>query len=212
MRRPPTTFDLHVHTSRHSPDSVINAFSLVRRVAALGLTGVVITEHDHQWSEEELDELRAATPHVQVYAGVEVSTADGHFLCYGLTDATRTPPGIGVADLCAEVHRQGGVVVAAHPYRWGQDFDAILRDADPALDGLELMSNNMDEPLRVRALELWKTRRWAGLGNSDAHEEGIIGKCYTEFDHAVRDLRDLVEAIRSGQTTAMAREEVQLFD
>jgi len=49
--------------------------------AALGLTGVVITEHDWLWSEDELDELRAASPAMQVYAGVEVSAHEGHFLC-----------------------------------------------------------------------------------------------------------------------------------
>src|SRR5436190_11469854 len=148
-------FDLHIHTSRHSPDSSINAFSLLRQAERLGLAGVVITEHDWLWSDDELDELRAATPGIQVYAGVEVSAHEGHFLCYGLTDAGQVPKGIELKELCEIVHGQGGVVVAAHPFRWGQNFTEILAHC-PELDGLEVMSNNMDAALRERAKGAWQ--------------------------------------------------------
>ena len=106
----PTIFDLHMHTSRHSPDSVINPFSLMHRARDLKLDGIVITEHDFLWTEGELGELRAAVPQVMVFGGVEVSAKEGHFLCYGVTDPLRLPMGIGVAELCREVHRQGGAV------------------------------------------------------------------------------------------------------
>ena len=56
------TFDLHMHTSRHSPDSVMDPFALVRRAVEIGLDGVVITEHDWLWTENELHELRRAAP------------------------------------------------------------------------------------------------------------------------------------------------------
>ena len=52
-------FDLHMHTTRHSPDSEMDPFALVRRAQQLGLDGVVITEHDWLWTEPELEELRA---------------------------------------------------------------------------------------------------------------------------------------------------------
>jgi predicted metal-dependent phosphoesterase TrpH len=200
------TFDMHIHTSRHSPDSVINPFSLVRHAAELGLTGVVITEHDWLWTEQELDELRAATPEVQVYAGIEVSAAEGHFLCYGVTDPLRLPKGIHVKDLCREVHAQGGAVVAAHPYRWGQDFDSILIQ-EPLLDGLEIMSSNMDEPCRTKARACWSNHPtpWAALGNSDAHTLEKVAQCYTVFSEPIRDQMDLLEALRSGQMEARAR-------
>ena len=70
-------FDLHLHTSRHSPDSVIDPFELLDRARAAGLDGVVITEHDYLWPEDELDELRAAAPDLVVLSGVEVTGAAG---------------------------------------------------------------------------------------------------------------------------------------
>jgi predicted metal-dependent phosphoesterase TrpH len=199
-------FDLHLHTRRHSPDSTMNPFALVRRAAELRLDGVVITEHDFLWVPEELAELQAANPKVRVFAGMEVSAAEGHFLVYGIRDPFRVTAGIAVRDLCREVHRQGGAVVAAHPYRWGQDFDAVLSQAGRDLDGLELMSSNMDADLRNRASAAWSQHRHlAGLGNSDAHREEDVGVCYTRFETAIRDVKDLVEAIRAGKTSPMDR-------
>src|SRR5947209_3806985 len=144
-------FDLHMHTTRHSPDSHMDPNVLVRRARQIGLDGVVITEHDWLWTEDELRELRAVEPGLVVLAGVEVSCREGHFLAYGVTNPFAVPRGIGVAALCKEVHAQGGVVVAAHPYRWGQPFDRILEKERPELDGLELMSSNMDADCRRRA-------------------------------------------------------------
>jgi predicted metal-dependent phosphoesterase TrpH len=198
-------FDLHLHTSRHSPDSEMDPFVMLRRARDIGLDGVVITEHDWLWTEEELNELRSAAPDLVVLAGVEVSAREGHFLAYGLRDPFAVPHGIGVAALCREVHRQGGAVVAAHPFRWGQRFDEILRDAQPELDGLELMTNNMDAECRRRAAEIHRQRPLAGMGSSDAHHEDILGHCYTIFTDPVRTMADLVAGIRARRVTARQR-------
>jgi predicted metal-dependent phosphoesterase TrpH len=193
-------FDLHLHTSRYSRDSLMDPFDMVQRATEIGLDGVVITEHDWLWSESELDDLRAAAPGLTILAGVEVSTREGHFLAYGIQDPGEIPPWIRVADLCREMHRQGGVVVAAHPFRSRQEFDQILRLKQPALDGLELMSGRMDETCRMRAARVFRPELWAGLASSDAHHEDYLGCCFTEFDAEIHGNRDLVMAIRRRRT------------
>jgi predicted metal-dependent phosphoesterase TrpH len=198
-------FDLHMHTTRHSPDSEMDPLALVRRAQLVGLEGVVITEHDWLWTEAELEELRAAAPGLVVLAGIEVSAREGHFLTYGVHDPFALPRGIGVAEMCREVHRQGGAVVAAHPFRWGQCFDDILRTQEPELDGLELMTSNMDADIRRRAAEIGRRYGFTGLGSSDAHREEVLAFCYTDFDATIRDNRDLVEAIRSRRAVARER-------
>jgi predicted metal-dependent phosphoesterase TrpH len=193
-----------MHTTRHSPDSRLDPFVLIRRAKELGLDGVVITEHDWLWTETELDELRANAPNLVVLAGVEVSALEGHFLAYGVRDPFAIPKGIGVAELCRAVHRQGGAVVAAHPFRWGQPFGEILYEAQPELDGLEAMSSNMDDYCRRRTAELLQVpglRPLARLGCSDAHEEKVLGACYTTFEGTIRDGRDLIDAIRGRRAT-----------
>jgi predicted metal-dependent phosphoesterase TrpH len=204
-RRINLKFDLHMHTTRHSPDSQMDPIDLVRRAVEIGLDGVVITEHDWLWTEAELEELRGTAPGLLVFGGVEVSTQEGHFLAYGVHDPFAIPAGIGAADLCREVHRQGGAVVAAHPFRWGQPFDEILREEQPELDGLELMTNNMDPICRERAAQIWRELPLAGIGSSDAHQLTVLGACYTEFDWVIQSPNDLVRAIRSRRAVAHDR-------
>jgi predicted metal-dependent phosphoesterase TrpH len=200
------SFDLHMHTRRYSPDSEIDPFELVRRAREIGLDGIVITEHDKLWPEDELEELRAAAPGLVVLAGVEVSGRNGDLLCYGVTDISELRRGMAWGDLCREVRRQGGASVAAHPYRWGQDFDALLAAEQPDLTGLEMMSNNMDPDIRQRAAEfLDRNPDYATLGNSDAHALEVVGVCYTEFDAEIRTSADLVAVIRGRKGQPRAR-------
>src|SRR5438876_7061058 len=199
-------FALHLHPTRHSPDSQMDPFALCRRAREIGLDGVVITEHDWLWTEEELRALRELHPDLVILAGIEVSAREGHFLAYGVQDPFAVPRGIGVAVLCKEVHRQGGAVVAAHPFRWGQPFADILQREQPELDGLELMTSNMDADCRRRAAEIKRGRPLAGLGSSDAHREEVLGFCYTDFDAQIRNSQDLVEAIRGRRAVAYERD------
>jgi predicted metal-dependent phosphoesterase TrpH len=198
-------FDLHMHTLRYSPDSQMDPFTLVRQARRVGLDGVVITEHDWLWTEAELEELRAAAPGLIVLAGIEVTAQEGHFLVYGVKNPYALPKGIRVADLCREMHHQGGAVVAAHPFRWGQPFDEILRDQQPDLDGMELLSNNMDPTCREKAARVFRELSLAGLGCSDAHHEEVLGVCYTEFGADIRNVHDLVDAIRKRRSVPCER-------
>jgi predicted metal-dependent phosphoesterase TrpH len=190
-------FDLHLHTNRHSPDSVTPPLELVRRAREVGLDGVVLTEHDYLWTEEELHDLRAFAPDLVILAGVEVTGRGGDVLCYGVTNPFALPRGAEWGHIIREVHRQGGVAVAAHPYRWGQPFDKVAKDAGADLDGVEVMSNNMDPGLRAKAAALLaRSPQYAQLGNSDSHAPDTVGCCYTEFAATVRTNADLVAAIR----------------
>jgi predicted metal-dependent phosphoesterase TrpH len=195
-------FDLHMHTERYSPDSEIDPYNLVRRAKKIGLDGIVITEHDRLWPEAELEELRQAAPGLIVLGGVEVSGRNGDLLCYGVTDLSNLRRGMAWGDLCREVARQGGATVAAHPFRWAQDFDGLIAEQRPELTGLEMMSNNMDPDVRRQAgAFLRRNPGYATLGSSDAHEVAVVGACYTEFEAEIRTSVDLVRAIKERKGT-----------
>ncbi len=198
-------FDLHMHTRRHSPDADSDPFDLVRAAVKAGLDGIVITEHDWLWTEPELEELRAAAPNLVILAGVEVTGRGGDVLCYGVTNPFAIPRGTEWGPLTREVHKQGGACVAAHPNRWNQPFEKLLNEQKPELDGIEVMSNNMDAGLRAKAAELLvKYPHFAQLGNSDSHQPWSVGCCYTDFDTDIRTTADLVAAIRGKKGVAKA--------
>ena len=198
-------FDLHLHTSRHSPDSETDPFELLEAARKAGLDGIVLTDHDYLWPEEELEELRAAEPSLVILGGIEVTGRGGDMLVYGISDASTLTRGIACSDLVREVHRQGGAAVAAHPNRWGQPFEKVVRDSGVELDGIEVMSNNMDAELRREAQELLKRYpHYAQLGNSDSHAPWSVGCCFTDFDATIRTSADLVEAIRGRKGVAVS--------
>src|SRR5215813_9292992 len=96
-------FDHHLHTSRHSPDSIIDPLELIERARAAGLDGVVITDHDYQWHADELAELAARAGGLRVFSGAEISAREGHFLVYGLPSLEEAPAGITLAELLRTV-------------------------------------------------------------------------------------------------------------
>jgi predicted metal-dependent phosphoesterase TrpH len=191
-------FDHHVHTSRHSPDSVIDHRDLVDRARAAGLDGVVITDHDYQWEPGELAELAAyARPlGITVLSGAEVSAREGHFLVYGMPDVAEVPPGVELSALLQAVRRHDAAVVAAHPFRWDQDFEAIIAEHGPVFDALELVSNNVVRETRDRTARLLARHAMGATGSSDGHEPEVVGCYFTQFPGEVTSIADFVAALR----------------
>ena len=191
-------FDHHLHTARHSPVSVIDPDDLIERARAVGLDGVVITEHDFQWPADELAELaaRGAQRGLTVLSGVEVSAREGHFLVYGLSNPFEAPPGIWLPDLLAAVRRQGAAVVAAHPFRWDQDFEGLVARHGAAFDALELVSNNVTPETRRKTERLLQKHPMGATGSSDGHELGAVGCYYTEFPGPIATMADFVAALK----------------
>ena len=191
-----TKFDHHIHTSRHSPDSVLDAFHLLERIREIGLDGVVITEHDYQWHADELAELAARADGIQVFSGAEVSAREGHFLVYGLPDLSDAPAGVGLKDLLKVVKRHDAAIIAAHPFRWDQDFDAIVNEHGPVFDALELVSNNVTPETRSKTERLLARRPMGRSGSSDGHDPEAVGCYYSEFATEIRTIAEFVAAIK----------------
>ena len=188
--------DHHAHTARHSPDSVIEPEELVEKAIAAGLDAVVITEHDYQWQADELAEINANSRGLVVLSGVEVSTREGHFLVYGLPSLEGAEPGVSVGELLKLVRKHDAAIVAAHPFRWDQDFAAIIAANGPAFDALELCSNNVTPETRRKTQAALQGTSMGSTGSSDAHEPDAVGCYYTDFPGEVRTIRDFVLALR----------------
>jgi predicted metal-dependent phosphoesterase TrpH len=191
-------FDHHVHTSRHSPDSAIAPDELLRRAQAVGLDGVVITDHDYQWKADELSALAAkgAALGIKVFSGAEISAREGHFLVYGLPDLREAPVGVKLGELLRVVRGHDAAIVAAHPFRWGQDFEAIVEEHGPVFDALEVVSNNVDRETRALTERLLARHPMGATGSSDGHDPEIVGCYYTEFPGPIDDLAAFVAALR----------------
>jgi predicted metal-dependent phosphoesterase TrpH len=188
--------DHHIHTNQYSPDSDIDPWLLIKRAREIGLDGLVITEHDYQWEPDELDELAGRAAPLRVFSGAEVSALEGHFLVYGLPSLDQAPAGIALAELLEIVRRHHAAIVAAHPFRWDQPFEELVVEHGPVFDALELVSNNVSASTRAKTEGLLRKYPMGSTGSSDAHELGVVGCYFTEFDCPIDSMADFVTAIK----------------
>lgn len=191
-------FDHHIHTSRHSPDSCTRPRTLIERAREVGLDGVVITEHDYQWEADELADLAdfAQQHQIRVFSGVEVSALEGHFLVYGLPNLDAVYPGIPLDELLPVVREVNAAIVAAHPFRWEQDFSEIVATHGPVFDALEYVSKNVSPETREQTERLLQRHPMGRTGSSDSHEPETVGCYFTEFPDPVETMADFVAALR----------------
>jgi predicted metal-dependent phosphoesterase TrpH len=203
-------FDHHLHTRKHSPDSVIDPLEMIAQARRIGLDGLVITEHDYQWQPDELAKLAEQAAPLKVFSGAEVSTMEGHFLVYGLPSLEGVFPGIRLSVLLKVVERHQAAIVAAHPFRWDQPFDDIVDTHGPVFHALELVSNNVTSDTRGKAETLLQRYPMGATGSSDAHDIGTLGCYFTEFDQPIHSIEDFVSAIRAGRSSPRHRDGARL--
>ena len=193
--------DLHVHTQRHSPCSRIDPEQLIHRAVRAGLYGLAVTEHQYQWSEEDLAALadRAGEAGFALLTGIEYWSSQGDLLFYGLSQgqAMGLQKGLPPEEAVRVVHEMGGVCIAAHPTRAGMGFDE--RIATLPLDAIEVRSVNLLEHEQRLALHLAGNLGLRCVAGSDAHQLQDVGIYATEFQDPIQSMADLQDALRRGR-------------
>jgi hypothetical protein len=107
---------------------------VTRAAAAAGLQFVIITDHGDGTRTPDLPDYRNGVLYID---GVEVSTIDGHLVALGLPKAPYPLGGEG-RDVVDDVHRLGGIAIAAHPGSPKPDLQ--WKDWNAPIDGLEWLS------------------------------------------------------------------------
>lgn len=188
--------DLHNHT-RYSPDSRVAPAVLVSLAQKNGLDGIAITDHNAVGGIDEAE--AAARGDFLVIPGVEVSTASGHVLAFGVRAVI--PRDLPVRETVERIVALGGVPVAAHPYRfWSGLGDAALSEgafaAYETCNGRTLRRGN----LRARAIA--RARKVGETGGSDSHGVEDIARAVTRVNAGAFRVDDVLEWIAQGRTTA----------
>jgi hypothetical protein len=203
--------DLHNHTIV-SDDGRARAEGYCQwiRKRDLELDGFVLTEHrqfdaksDYRKLEDEYGLL--------ILKGSEVETDYGHVLVFGVTQELLRAFDFARVDLPLELvvrecRRTGAVAVPCHPGRPRVGLYAHYQERGPVegVEIIELLSGGNRAGEGERARRLVETYGYRGVGGSDAHIVSHIGRCATKFDRTVRDVDDLVGALRDGDFEAIS--------
>ena len=193
--------DCHCHT-KHSYDNWLEPLDLIRRARAIGLDGVVITEH-YSYEASAPVEAIGRDEGFLVLRGVEIATDHGHLLAYGIEDDGWNTWGrdnwLPMPEVIERVLDLGGICVPAHPYR--EIGACSLMDRLLDLSGITAVEThnggNQDFDNQL-ALQACSHLALPSLGGSDCHKAVAVGRCATEFLQPVRDMGDFIAAIRAG--------------
>ena len=209
-------FDIHVHTLKYSDCSFINPEDLIDQALEAHLDGLAVTEHGMRWPDKEFDKLRKlAEPHgIVLINGQEIYTAsgknemEGEFLVFGLKHSlTRR---YTAAELCEKVHAQGGILIAAHPYKLSRDgrshyYGAGDRVYGLSIDAIELCHPDHSDRALSKVRKAMKELGIPGTGGSDAHKIFNVGSCVTLFENKILDESDFIREVRAGNIRAEKR-------
>jgi hypothetical protein len=203
----PFGVDLHTHTRFGSNCSYMEPAQLVQRAKEVGLDAACITEHNAVWEE---DAIRALSEQggFRVLAGMEVSTELGDVLVFGVR--SRLLSGSRIDELRGLVEEQGGLMIAAHPFRAYSQPGAIMDVEEAAarpvfrwVDAVEVFNGTSPSPEVEFGCAVLERLCLPGVGGSDAHSPLSVGRCYTRFEREVASVEELVVELRAGRFQAV---------
>ena len=215
--------DCHVH-SVHS-DGELTPDQLVAGARSAGLDFLAATEHNSAdahgvWGRHSGVDLL-------VILGEEVTTRSGHWLALGLPPGRLVDWRYGVRDDAverhlSEVHRAGGLCVAAHPhapYSSGtfmypfEGFDVVEVWNGQWTSDVPWQADNeaaLAEWGRSLAADIHQGRWRPAMGNSDTHLEGQIGIPHNVVPADELSTGAILAGIRAGRSWIAASATVEL--
>ncbi len=188
--------DMHTH-SRHSPDSRLDPKDIVRRARQLGLDGLAITDHNAILGATEALDYSRVFPGLMVIRAIEVSSLQGHILGYGVKEFV--PRNLTPAETVERIVAQGGVAVAAHPYRfWSGLGETATLSTDFTV--YEVQNARTSKRGNVRATALAGQGSKGMIGGSDGHFIEEIGGAVTVFEERLNKEDDVLQALEKRAT------------
>lgn len=195
--------DFHVHSFPLNW-STVGPFDTVLEARRQGLDVIAMTPHNHVWVAKAGHWFSRVAGGPTVLVGEEIVSPDYHLLAIGIdhTISWRQT----AADAIDEVHKQGGVAIAAHPvssYWHGYDADAVRKlDAAEVLHPIAYIKASAYRQLQ----EFYGRGHLTAIGDSDYHGLGPMGLCRTFVFVRGNSEGDILEALRAGHTVVYDRD------
>lgn len=209
-------FDLHVHTRRYSGCSFIQYEEIIDQAVSARLDGLALTEHGMRWPDEQFENLRlaASARGIVLINGQEIHARDargrseGEYLIFGVNRSMTKEK--TASELVEVVHDEGGIIIAAHPYKLSRGGRSRYYGAGDLiyklkLDGIELFHPDHSETAMSKVRKAMEQMKIPGTGGSDAHKILNIGSYVTIFENPVLNEKDFLKEIRAGRFRAEKR-------
>lgn len=196
-------FDPHVHTW-FSVDAVSRPEEIIQAAKARGLSGIALTDHDSCKASEYclqaglMREDGAAVEDFLLIPGIEVSTAEGHLLCYGVRFDGARRKGKPAAEIVEEVQSLGGLCIPAHPYDgWRAGIAEKVMDTLPLFAVETFNAAVTSKKYNEKAKDYAEKRGLIMTAGSDAHHASAVGTASTGLEMEALTVTEFLRALQS---------------
>ena len=200
--------DLHIHSA--CGDGMATVAELLEYAdEKTDLSVIAVTDHDDLTGGLEAREEWARGHHrVDVIAGMEVTTLQGHLLALFIEKPV--PSLKPLIPTLEAVHRQGGLCIIPHPMNWltrsigDKAIERVMRERGGGVyfDAVQLSGKGLGAGVGMKkACHLNREMyHLPEVGGSDAHFLPAVGSAYTVFEG--ESAEDLRHSILMGATSA----------
>jgi len=194
--------DFHVHTFPFNW-TTLAPWDVLLESQRHGLDAVLVAGHNFVWISQFAGWCSRLLGGPIAVPGEEIVSPRYHLIAVGVTRAVnwRRPAAAAIAD----VHRQGGFAIAAHPE--ASFWPAFDENAMAALDAAEVLHPDVYSS-RKHASEIrqfFNRKPMTAIGSSDFHALGYPGECRTYVFVRQADTAGILEALRAGRTVVYNR-------
>ena len=200
--------DLHIHEKQFSKDSFLALEEIVKIAKEKGLDAICITDHDSMGLREYAAEYTKKTG-FPIFVGIEFYSLQGDILAFGID--SYPDERVSAQEFIDYVHAQGGVVIAAHPFRHNrrglEDNLATLK----GVDAVEILNGSTMPDATMMAVQYAKKYGFATTGGSDCHYPHKVGTCATYFEEPIHTMDELVAAIKNHKCKPVFHQDFSYF-
>ena len=215
-------YETHSHTREASRCGIMHGKDYAEYMSARGYSGMIITDHFfngnsrvpyfYSWKDKvemycsgyEAARKAAEGTGFTVMFGIEFNFEGDEYLIYGPDKAWLLDnPDIMMMDRPAvheAVHKAGGIMIQAHPYR-ERDYLNTIHLTPSIADGIEIYNAANGDNMNALAYEYAGKLGVPMTAGSDIHfaYDGLMGGM--SFEHRIESVQDYVRAIKNGEGT-----------
>ncbi len=218
-------YETHLHTIEGSACSSTPGENYIDYMKDLGYSGIIVTDHFFNGNSAIPKELpwekkvelyckgyehakAVATEDFSVLFGIEYNFQGDEYLLYGVDkEWLLSNPDIMEKDrfeVYKIVHKWGGIMVQAHPYRERGYLSAIHLTPD-VCDGAEVYNASNPDYQNALGFDYAQKRGMRMAAGSDIHNFGLENMGGMSFPHPIRSIEDYVKAFMDGEGTPVVK-------
>lgn len=186
--------DFHIHEKTYSSDSKMTLKEIVDEAKQIGLDGICITDHDSMGLKDFANQYSKEIS-FPIFVGVEYLTLQGDIVAFGIDELPE--PNLSAQEFIDFVNNNGGVCIAAHPFRNNnRGLEENLLTVK-GLTGIEVLNGSTSKEANNKALEYCLGLGLQPIGASDAHIVMQLGRYATYLPKYTNKLDEFIEILKT---------------